>query len=1012
MRGGGPGRGANLGGGRWRAILGGGPGRGLAIELGLLALAVVLAWLAGAYATGRWLARVGELEMAAPPADDVRSLGRQANLWFTLGVIVLAAARVLAARRAREPLAVPSLLPAVVFACLLGLIVHHATVEVVGGVVRAPTAAAFAQGFLLAAVAAAAVLLAPVDVEQAATRLQLASAAVIGAIFVALAVAGSGPGGSGTRINLGPLQPIEAVKVLAVVFLAAFLGRRAAKLRWHRRKVLGMRWPRFELMVPALGVLVAIVGALFVVGDLGPVLVLAAVFLGMFYLVTRASGWVASAAALIGVLLAAMYTWPGIVETGRVATRIRIWKDPWENGLTHGHQVGEGLWAVAAGGGTGQGLAQAHVPLPPAGKTDLVLAPLAEQLGWLALAVYLALLGAIVMSGFSIAARGRTPIRVLLAGGAALLLLVQWAVIHAGTFAVLPLTGIVVPFLSTGRSSMIAFVVVAALLVRLAIDGRARESTPELDELHGAARRTAWVAGGILIAGALIALGPAVIAARSTGARGIRVTLADGTRITRHNPRLTVIAAQIRRGTIADRNGEPLAISAAAGAPRSYLLGTAMGTLLGAAPSRVLLPPWAMERIHDRRLRGADLRTYAPVLELPRAARAAYIRLLDEDVASRSVRLTIDAGLQREVAAALAAAVGSRRHAAAAVVIDVDTGEVLARAQVPDLDPADPAWQDAMLGGGPARARVVGAYGVWPDRTGVQGMFQAGSVAKLFTALAAARGGLAIEGEGCRARAAPRFGCVERDAQGPLFTQRGWHKPIHDHHDDPVHGTTDLVEAIAVSCNVYFAQLGLALGGEPLRALRDAGVDVGYGGAAFDPGEAGSRQLASSAFGQGAMVMSPMQAARLVAAIAGGGTYRRCPPRMELGAACAATRVLDDPAQLAPILAGMRTVMTDGTGKRLAEPDGLRVYGKSGTADVAGFIGEEPFGITPGRAAPPHAWFVAFAEPASVPACGVAVPGRIAVAVVVPRGGSGAGTAGPIAMKILAAARDLGYVGN
>ncbi|KAB2910535.1 MAG: hypothetical protein F9K40_02340, partial [Kofleriaceae bacterium] len=730
-----------------------------------------------------------------------------------------------------------------------------------------------------------------------------------------------------------------------------------------------------------------------------------------FYVVTRASGWVAAATGFLVVLLAAMHTWPGIVDTGRVATRIHIWKDPWGNGLTHGHQVGEGLWAIAAGGTTGQGLAQVNVPLPPAGKTDLALAPFMEQLGWLGLVVYLALLGTIVVYGFRVATQGRTPIRVLLATGAALLLLVQWAVIHAGTFGLLPLTGIVVPYLSTGRSSMVAFVALAALLVRLAMDGRAREPTSELTELQAASRRCGAFAIGLLLVGVLTALVPSVIASHATGARGIRVTLADGTRITRSNPRLAAIARQIRRGTIEDRHGEPLAASASAGAPRTYPLGRALGTLLGPDPSRILRPPWALERVHDRRLRGADLTAYASVLELSRDQRAARIRQIDEDVASRSVRITVDARLQREVAAILADGVKGRRPAAAAVVLDVDTGQVLARAQVPDLDPSDPSWQDVLLEGGTARQRFVGAYGPWPDRTGTQGMFQAGSIAKLYTAVAAARGGLTIEGEGCRARAAPRFECRERDADGPLFTQRGWHRPIHDHHEDPTHGTTDLVRALAVSCNVYFAQLGLAIGGEPLVELRKAGVDIGYAGASFEPGEAGSRRLASSAFGQGAMVMSPMQAVRLVAVIAAGGTYRRCPPTMELDARCAETRIVDDPRALAPIVAGMRQVMTDGTGARLTQPRGLRIYGKTGTADASGFAGEEPFGFTRGAPAPPHSWFVAFAEPSSALECGLDVRGRIAVAVVVPRGGSGASAAGPLAMKIFAAARDLGYLG-
>ena len=156
------------------------------------------------------------------------------------------------------------------------------------------------------------------------------------------------------------------------------------------------------------------------------------------------------------------------------------------------------------------------------------------------------------------------------------------------------------------------------------------------------------------------------------------------------------------------------------------------------------------------------------------------------------------------------------------------------------------------------------------------------------------------------------------------------------------------------------------------------------------------------------MVTSAVQAARLVAAIASGGHYRRCAPTMELAAPCTDVALVTDPAQLAPVVAGMRRVMTGGTGAKLVPPAGVRVYGKTGTADVRGFIGEAPFGIAPGEAAAPHAWFVAFAEPATN--LEGATRGRVAIAVVVPRGGAGAVTAGPLAMQLLGLAKTLGYL--
>ncbi len=961
------------------------------VEVIALCGVIVIAWWLGTYAATAWLARVAQLKISAglttPDPAVVRGAARTACIYFSTGVAVLAVARLANLWKAGESsVAIPWLLPAAAGAALLGLAFHLGTVDVSRGAIMLPTAAGFAQGFAIGALAGAAILVVPFDLAELVTKARVPIAFAIGGIFAALAVVGSGPAGSGTRINLGPLQPIELVKPLAIAFLAAYFGARASKLRWQRQRVLGLRWPRIELLLPALAVLVAIVAGLRIIGDLGPVLLLAFVFLGMFFIVTRATGWVVVALALVALLLVLLALWPGIAGSGTVKTRLVMWQLPWTNGLTNGHQLGEGLWAVAAGGFKGQGLAHAITPLPPAGKTDLALAVMAEQLGALGLVAYHVLMGAFVLGALHVAARSRTAERVLLASGIAILVLAQWLVIEAGTLGHLPLTGIVVPFVSAGRTNMAVFVILAAFVTRLALDARARAPSTELAELHGATRGVHWFA--IIAIGAALAasLFAALVDRPHTLARGIAMRLADGTRIVRKNPRLVVFAERVRRGSIVDRNGDPLAISTAKG--RTYPLGAALGTLLGVDHADRLLPPWALERRFDDKLRGyRDLEGFVPLIDLAPAAREKALAARDADIGSRSVRISIDAKLQAKAAQLAQIVVARGKLAAAAVVIDVDTGQILARVQAPDYDPAAPHFD----------TQKRGAYGAWGDKTGLHGMFQSGSVGKLFTALAAARADMTGE----------RYTCSESDAQGSLYMQKGWPKPIHDHSGDRPHGEPDLVEAIAVSCNVYFAQLGLALGPAPFAALRDAGLDAGYS-QHLDAGPAGSRQLASTAFGQGAMVMSVMQAARMTAAIAGGGHYITCP--LELDAKCTTVSLIDKPDALRPLIAGMRRVVTAGTGARLTSPAGVRVYGKTGTADVRGFTGEQPWGIAPKQVAAPHSWFVAFAEPASAAEGEPIVAGRLAIAVVVPRGGTGASAAGPLAMQILDAAHALGYL--
>ena len=972
----------------------------IGLEVGLLAVAVLIAWWLGSHGTAAWLERVAKLGLNGPGEAAVRGAARSACVQFSVGIALLAVARVIAARRAESAVHVPWLVPAAVFASLFGLAVHLATVEVSRGAAVMPTALPFAQGILIGCIAAAAILVVPVDLAELAARARVPIAVTIGAIFLALAVAGSGPAGSGTKINLGPLQPIELVKPLAIMFLAVYLGARAPKLRWHRRKIIGLRWPRLDLLVPAVGVLLLIVAGLYVIGDLGPVLLLALVFLGMFFVVSRATGWVVVALAILAALLAVFAIWPGLAGGGTLKTRLVMWQDPWTNGLSNGAQLGEGLWAMSAGGWDGQGLGRALTPIVPAGKTDLVLATLTEQLGAFGLVAYQLVFASLVIGALYVAARSRTAERVLVASGIAILFFAQWFVILGGTLGFLPLTGIVVPFVSSGRTSMAVFLALVALVARLAADGRVRVASTELEELHGATRGVRHFVLGAIVLALAASVNAAAGVRADISTRTILTRLRDGTLIARHNPRLVVLAERVRRGEILDRNGVVLATSPTPDS-RTYPLGSALGTLLGVSPSRVLLPPWALERQLDARLSGyANLDAFVPLLDLDDAGRDKAIAAMNADIAARSATLTLDAALQSKVAELARAAVRSKGKAAAAVVLDVDTGEVLARVQVPDYDPNKPAWQDRVLArDAPYLRRFRGAYGEWPDKTGVQGMYQAGSVAKLFTALAAVRAGTADR----------RFECVESDEQGPLFDQKGWHKPIHDHSGDRPHGAPDLAQAIAVSCNVYFGQLGLALGPAPLDELRKAGLEIGYD-ATLEPGAPGSRQLASSAFGQGVMVANVMQAARMVAAIARGGRYVKCPPAMELGAKCTETALVPDPASVAPIVAGMRAVMTSGTGARLSEPAGVRVYGKTGTADVRGFAGEEPFGIARAAHAAPHSWFVAFVESASTPEGTTTTPGRLAIAVVIPRGGTGASAAGPLTMQIIAAARELGYL--
>ena len=273
-------------------------------------------------------------------------------------------------------------------------------------------------------------------------------------------------------------------------------------------------------------ILIALFGAFVIVKDLGATLILSVVFLAMFYIVTRATGWVLLALAIVAGGVAVATHVPAITQSPKVTLRLQMWLDPWLNAIPFGDQTARARWAIAAGGLTGRGLGAAPATALPAGHTDLVQAHLTEEMGAVGMIVYIVLLMAIAGQGLWIAAWNRTPERMLLAAGLSIFLISQWFVIFAGTTGLLPLTGVVVPYLSYGKTGMIVFMLTAAMIARLAESGHARESTTELDEVRKGTMAT--LAGELLLlaGGVVVIFLEAVVWGPATTVRGCVTLLA------------------------------------------------------------------------------------------------------------------------------------------------------------------------------------------------------------------------------------------------------------------------------------------------------------------------------------------------------------------------------------------------------------------------------------------------------------------------------------------------------
>ena len=285
---------------------------------------------------------------------------------------------------------------------------------------------------------------------------------------------------SGARLTLriGPFagQPSELLKVILVVFLAGYLAENRALLAASSTRVGPINVPPLPYLLPMVAVWGIALAVVIVQRDLGAALLYFLVFLALLYVATRRASFV-----VIGVLMfiaggAVLY-----VLFPHVQERIDIWINPFVDPQGTGYQIIRALYAYGRGGilgtGLGAGLPQVgNVPSIPAIHTDFVFAALGEEMGMLGGLAILGLYALIAQRGFRIAATAADDFRALLATGLTLVIVVQAAIICGGNLRVVPLTGITLPLISYGGSSILVNGAVIGLL--LALSDRGVEPPP------------------------------------------------------------------------------------------------------------------------------------------------------------------------------------------------------------------------------------------------------------------------------------------------------------------------------------------------------------------------------------------------------------------------------------------------------------------------------------------------------------------------------------------------------
>ena len=300
-----------------------------------------------------------------------------------------------------------------------------------------------------------------------------AAAGLVALLLPALPLIGREINGARIWIRLGPMtvQPSEVAKLLLIVFFAGYFVAKRDALALASRRVLGLDLPRARDLGP---VLLAWAGSLAVLirgRDLGTSLLFFGIFVVMLYIATERTSWL-----LIGLGLFAGGAMAAYSLFGHVQRRVDTWLDPFADYESAGFQLVQGLFGMGTGGITGTGLGQGRPGTTPFAKTDFILAAIGEELGLVGVMAVLLLFLVIAERGLRAALSVRDSFGKLLAAGLAFSLALQVFVIVGGVTRLIPLTGVTLPWLSYGGSSIVANWALIALLLR--VSDAARRPAP------------------------------------------------------------------------------------------------------------------------------------------------------------------------------------------------------------------------------------------------------------------------------------------------------------------------------------------------------------------------------------------------------------------------------------------------------------------------------------------------------------------------------------------------------
>lgn len=279
--------------------------------------------------------------------------------------------------------------------------------------------------------------------------------------------------GSKLWIEIGSftIQPGEFAKVAIVLFLAGYLSENRELLSIANHNILGFKIPRLRLLAPLFvvwGVCLAIVAF---ERDLGSALLFYTLFLIMLYVATGRISYV-----IIGIVLLFIGGFGMYQLMGHVRTRFAIWLDPFADAQGGGYQLVQSLYSLADGGLVGTGIGRGMPDYIPVVASDFIFSAIGEELGLLGATAVLMLFMLFAVRGLTTAARAKSDLAAFSAAGLTAAISFQAFLIVGGVTRLIPLTGVTLPFMSQGGSSLLASFIIVGLLMRAGDEATGRET--------------------------------------------------------------------------------------------------------------------------------------------------------------------------------------------------------------------------------------------------------------------------------------------------------------------------------------------------------------------------------------------------------------------------------------------------------------------------------------------------------------------------------------------------------